>query len=236
MIYFSLLVSSFVLWIALFFTVNQLIRPNLSEINLKYLHRRIVRLVDWAFIVSVCFYQLFLIHLKSTFDAPTQNFLQHSQVSFFSYELFLFIFWLKNFNILSLIHHIVTITVILTVLHLNIMLEESSYEWLLLEATILFLHLRDILRDFNQKYTKSLLIIEFTYPFLFIFTKIVLRIIFMYYELFVWKANNIVIIHSIVIQILFISWSWMAWRSFKSNLNSGYLTWSNLKTFPWLIL
>lgn len=236
MIYFSLLVSSFVLWIALFFTVNQLIRPNLSAVNLKYLHRRIVRLIDWAFIVSVCLYQIFQIHLRSSFDSPLQSFLQHSQISFFAYELFLFLIWLKNFNILSLIHHIITITVILTVLHFDIMLEQSPYEWLLLETTILLLHLRDILRDFNQKYTKSMMIIEFTYPFLFIFTKIVLRVIFMYYEFFVWEASNIVIVHSVVIQILFICWSWLAWKSFKSNQNSGYFTWSNFNTFPWLIL
>lgn len=234
MIDFTILLSTLSLWIFLFLCCNCLVRPGLSSTKTKYLHRRIVRLIDWFIIVSICLYQVYLIHLHNSFNKPLQELLQHSQVSFFTYELFLFLFWLKNYSILSLIHHVSTILLVSTVLVYEVMLEQSPYIWLLLETTIFSLHVRDILRDFERTDTKIMVIIEFTYPFMFIFTKVILRAVFMYYEFFVWDASNTVRIFSVIIQILFMCWSWLAWKSFKDKQNSGYFSWTNFINYPWL--
>lgn len=234
MISFSILLSTLSLWVCLFLCCNYLVHPSLSPIKLKYLHRRIVRLIDWFIIVSICLYQVYLIHFRNTFDKLLQESLQHSQVTFFTYELFLFLFWLRNYSVLSLVHHVSTILLVSAVLAYDLMLEQSPYIWLLLETTIFSLHVRDILRDFDRTNTKIMMIIEYTYPFMFIFTKVVMRAVFMYYEFFVWDASNVVRCFSIIIQILFVCWSWLAWKTYKEKQNSGYFSWNNFKIFPWL--
>jgi hypothetical protein len=222
-----------IIWIFICFLVSYLLPYKSETIEYGNLVISVVKLLDIFIILPLLAYELYLFFRMGEINIERLIFVNKFQIAYHIADSFWLFVWVKKLDIGVIAHHIITICMISCNIYFEVCLLESAFEYVVIELSGSLSMFRGVLKSYRQDNTKIMIITEALYTISFILTKILMRLVLIYFYIFKWNSSKILLYINYLLQILFYYWGYKLVSANYSKWVQGYFTYRNFNDCPW---